>query len=183
MAIATSPRVTPEDLLNIEDRPMPELVDGELQERELGQDADSIAANLLGFLWLFLRTNPLGLLNGAQGSYRAFPDDPDKVRIPALSFTRRERIPKDGRAKGHARVALDLVVEVVSPNDTVTKLNAKINDFLAAGVPLVWVAYPETRTVQVLRSDGTGRLLKIGDILEGEDVLPGFRCEVAEIFA
>ena len=50
-------------------------------------------------------------MNGAQGSYQAFPDDPDKVRIPDVSFTRRERLPIDGPAEGHARVAPDLVVE------------------------------------------------------------------------
>jgi Uma2 family endonuclease len=76
-----------------------------------------------------------------------------------------------------------LIVEVVSPNDTVGKLNRKINDFLNAGVPLIWVAYPETKTVQVQRLDGSAKLLKIGDFLEGEDILPGFRVELTALFA
>jgi Uma2 family endonuclease len=183
MATVTQNRFTPEDLLAIRDRPMPELVDGELLEREMGQKSDSIAANFLGFIWFFLRENPIGLVNGAQGSYQVFPDDPNKVRIPDVSFTRRERLPKNGPAEGHARVAPDLVIEVTSPNDTADRLESKVYDFLAAGVALIWVAYPETKIVQVHRRDGTGQRLQMGDFLDGEDVLPGFRCEVASLFA
>ena len=183
MATVTQTRYTPEDLLSIDDRPMPELVDGELLEREMGQKSDSIAASLLIMIGVFVRDHDLGLVNGGQGSYQIFPDDPNKVRIPDVSFTRKGRLPKEGPAEGHGRVAPDLVVEVVSPNDTVTKLNKKINDFLAAGIPLIWIVFPETFTVQVHRRDGSGQLLRIGDMLNGEDVLPGFRCEVATIFA
>jgi Uma2 family endonuclease len=183
MATATQTRYTPEDLLLIDDRPMPELVNGELLEREMGQRSDSIAATCLILIGAFVREHGLGLVNGAQGSYQAFPDDPDKVRIPDVSFTRRDRVPKVGPAEGHGRVAPDLVIEVTSPNDTVGRLESKIQDFLAAGVPLIWVVYPETQVVFVQRGDGTAKRLQVGDILEGEDVLPGFRCEVAALFS
>ena len=73
---------------------------------------------MLYFVLHFVREHGLGLVNGAQGSYQAFPDDPDKVRIPYVSFTRRDRLPNDRPSKGHGRVAPDLVVEVTSPNDS-----------------------------------------------------------------
>ncbi len=183
MATVEQVRHTPEDLLKITDRPMPELVDGELLEREMGLKSDSIAATFLFFVLQFVREHGLGAVNGAQGSYQIFPDDHDKVRIPDVSFTRKERLPKDGLPEGHARFVPDLVIEVTSPNDSVKKLQAKIKDFRAAGVPLIWVAYPETKMVQVHRRDGSGQLLQVGDVLEGEDILPGFRCEVAALFA
>ena len=183
MATVIQTRYTPEDLLNIDDRPMPELVDGQLLEREMGLKSDMIAANFLAMIWNFVRASNLGQVNGGQGSYQIFPDDPDKVRIPDVSFTRRDRIPKSGPAEGHGRIAPDLVVEVTSPNDTVDRLESKINDFLAAGIRLIWVAYPETKTVLVHRKDGTAQRLQVGDVLDGEDVLPGFRCEVAALFA
>ena len=183
MATVTQTRYTPEDLLAIRDRPMPELVNGQLLEREMGQKSDSIAATFLILIGVFVREHRLGLMNGAQGSYQGFPDDPNKVRIPDVSFTRRERLPKDGPAEGHGRVAPDLVVEVTSPNDTGDYIESKINDFLAAGIPLIWVAYPETKTLLVHRKDGTANRLQVGDVLDGEDVLPGFRCEVAALFA
>jgi Uma2 family endonuclease len=183
MATVEQVRQTPEDLLAITDRPMPELVDGEFLEREMGQKSDAIASRIGRLVGNHAEAHDLGLVNGAQGSYQIFPDDPEKVRIPDVSFTRKERLPKGGPAEGHGRVAPDLIVEVTSPNDTVDRLESKINDFLAAGVPLIWVAYPESKTVMVHRRDHTGVRLFPGDVLDGENILPGFRCEVAALFA
>src|SRR4051812_9911311 len=118
MATITQTRYTPEDLLAIDDRPMPELVDGRLLEREVGQKSDAIAATMLAILWVFVRENDLGLVNGSQGGYQIFPDDPGKVRIPDVSFTRRDRLSPSGPAEGHSRIAPDLVVEVTAPNDS-----------------------------------------------------------------
>ncbi len=183
MATVTQTRHTPEDLLAIEDRPMPELVDGRLLEREMGQKSDGIGAYLIYLLITHVHPGNLGFVNGGQGSYQIFPDDPNKVRIPDVSFTRRERLP-DGRPfEGHGRVAPDLVVEVISPNDTVEKLEEKLADYEAAGIPLIWVVYPGIQAVEVIREDGTRARLKVGDVLDGEDILPGFRCEVAALFA
>jgi Uma2 family endonuclease len=182
MATVTQTQYTPEDLLSIDDRPMPELVDGQLEEREMGLKSDAIAAVILYFLAHFVRTNQLGQVNGAQGSYQIFPDDPKKVRIPDVSFTRRERIPAGGLGEGHGHVVPDLIVEVTSPNDSVKKLDRKIKDFLNVGVSLLWIVYTESQTILVLRPDGTTRRLQVGDFLEGEDVLPGFRLQVAALF-
>jgi Uma2 family endonuclease len=182
MATVTETGHTPEELLEIDDRPMPELVDGEFLEREMGQKSDSIAATCLILIGVFVREHGLGLVNGGQGSYQIFPDNPKKVRIPDVSFTRKERLPEDGPAKGHGRIAPDLVVEVISPNDLMEDVTEKIDDYLAAGIPLIWVVDPSTRTVLVFHRDGSARRLKVGEFLEGEDVLPGFRLEVASIF-
>lgn len=181
MATITPPRVTPEDLLSITDRPMPELVDGEMVERHMGQKSDLIAARILILLGSCVFSHRLGWVNGAQGSYQIFPGDPAKVRIPDGSFTRLDRLP-DGPVEGHGRVAPDLVFEVVSPNDVAEDLERKIVDFFAAGVRLIWVVHPGSQIIQVWRQDGSGRWFKDGDVLDGEDVLPGFRCEVAAIF-
>ena len=104
------------------------------------------------------------------------------MRIPDIAFTRKERVPASGPAKGHARVRPDLVVEVISPNDVADELEEKIDDFLAAGVPLIWVVSPATRSVQVYRQGGSGTRLGPDDRLDGEDVLPGFRVEVSRLF-
>lgn len=173
----------PEDLLAITDRPMPELIDGQLVERPpMGQESDLLAATLLALVWNHARQHRLGRVNGAQGSYQIFPDEPQKVRIPDVSFTREERWPATGPARGHSRVAPDLVIEVVSPHDIVADLEEKVEDFLRAGVPLIWVVSPETRTIQVHRQGGTDTRLRVGDTLDGEEVLPGFRCDLARLF-
>jgi len=183
MAIATEVRYEPEDLLKITDRPMPELIDGQLVEREpMGQKADLVAAELLRNIGNFNKAPLLGYVNGAQGSYQIFPDDPKKVRIPDVSFTPRDRVPPGGPAEGHSRVVPALVVEVVSPNDDVIKLDEKIEDFFAAGVSLIWIINPHTHTILVLRRDRSGIRLRLDDVLDGEDVLSGFRLEVATLF-
>jgi Uma2 family endonuclease len=183
MATATEVRYTPEDLLKIDDRPMPELVNGQLVERAMGQRSDEVAAVFLFFIAQFIREHKLGRFNGASAGYQIFPDDPDKVRIPDASYTRIDRLKAGVSAIGHSRIAPDLVIEVISPNDTGEAIEEKINDYFAAGVPLIWVAYPESRVVQVHRKDGSGTRLTTADTLSGEDILPGFALPIAEVFA
>jgi Uma2 family endonuclease len=183
MATATEKTYKPEDLLAITDRPMPELIDGQLVERPpIGIKSDAVAFRLGRWVGNFVETADLGVVNGAQGSYQVFPDDSKKVRIPDASFVSKDRLPPGGLPDGHSRVVPDLVIEAVSPNDTAAELDEKVEDFLRAGVPLIWVANPETRTVQVHRRGGSDTRLRAGDVLDGEDVLPGFRCEVAKLF-
>jgi Uma2 family endonuclease len=176
-------RYTPEDLLKITDRPMPELVDGQLVERNMGQKADAIASRIGRILGNYAEDRDLGLINGSQGGYQIFPDDPDRVRIPDVSFTPKGRLPQEGIAEGHSRVVPDLVVEVISPNDTAADLMVKVREYLNAGIPLVWVANPDDQSVGVYRADGSAALLGPNDTIDGGAVLPGFSCQVAVFFA
>jgi Uma2 family endonuclease len=183
MSTATQARHTPEELLSVSDRLMPELINGRIVDREpLGQRLDALVSNLLCIVGRFVDERQLGVMNGGQGSYQIFPDDPEKIRIPDFSFTHRVRLPEGGIEKGHGRVAPDLVFEMISPTDLAVDVQAKIRDFLNAGVPLIWVANPEASDVHVYRSDGTVTLLHAGDVLDGGDVLPGLRCPVADLF-
>ena len=54
--------------------------------------------------------------------------------------------------------------------------------WLRHGVRLVWVAFPDTRTVDVYRQDGTTITLFEDDVLDGDPVLPGFTLPVREVF-
>jgi Uma2 family endonuclease len=67
----------------------------------------------------------------------------------------RGKLPEDHPPQEHCRLAPDLVIEAVSPHDTASELEEKIAQWLAAGVRLVWVLYPETQRLQVHRVDGT----------------------------
>jgi Uma2 family endonuclease len=58
----------------------------------------------------------------------------------------------------------------------------KVEEYLRAGVRLVWVIYPEVHAIQVIHGDGSGYRLRTGDELSGEQVVPGFRCQVASLF-
>ena len=59
----------------------------------------------------------------------------------------------------------------------------KADEYLGAGVPLVWIVNPDTRSIEVLRADGSTARLREAHELSGEVVLPGFTCRVGELFA
>jgi Uma2 family endonuclease len=185
MATATDEKVyTPEDLLAIADRPCPDLVDGRLVERPvMGQDSSSIAVTIAALLIAYARAHLPSVVSGADGGFQIFPGHPRRVRFPDVALTRKDRLPNGQPYKGHCKTVPELIVEVISPNDNAAELSSKVADFHAAGVPLIWVVNPASRTVEVIRGGGTGgAFVREADALDGGDVLPGFQCEVAKLF-
>ena len=79
-------------------------------------------------------------------------------------------------------VAPDLVVEVVSPSDTAGDVQAKLEERLRNSAHLVWMVYPDTRSVAVYRALDDVRILTNEDQLSGDPVLPDFSCPVRDIF-
>lgn len=181
MNIIVKQRYTPEDLLKMPDGKDYELVDGQLVERKMGWESGWIGGQLYRFVAVHCAANKAGWVAPGESSYQCFPDAPDKVRRPDVSFIRADRLPQP--PKGHCPVAPDLVAEVISPNDSYEEVEEKVEEYLGAGVRLVWVINPSTRKVRVHRLKGTVTDLGEADELDGEDVLPGFRCRVGELFA
>jgi len=81
-------------------------------------------------------------------------------------------------SRGHP----DLAAEVVSPNDAFREVADKALDWLAAGARMVLVVEPADRTVTVHRATDDVSVLRDGDVLDGADVVPGFRVPIADIF-
>ncbi len=75
-----------------------------------------------------------------------------------------------------------MCVEVVSPTDVAEEIQAKIAEYLRAGVTLVWVIYPQRQQVHVYENAATIRVLNRTDELDGGIVLPGFRLPLTELF-
>ncbi len=183
MAVAVAQqRTTPEDLLTMPDGEHHELVDGELVEKNMGTESGWIGGRLVKLLSIFVDEGDLGWVFPAEASYQCFDNAPSRVRRPDVSFIRRGRLPGGRIPKGHTRIVPDLAVEVVSPNDHYSEVQEKAEEYLRAGVALVWIVDPDNRLVEVLRADGSVSRLREPAALEGEEVLPGFRCAVAEIF-
>ena len=181
-----SDRMTADEFVLRSDASMFELVDGQLQERVMANDSSAVAAELIYLLKTVVNPNRLGTVLDAEACYRCFEKtmfDQDRVRRPDVSFIARGRITSDEIRKGYFKVAPDLAVEVVSIHEDVRELDAKIGEYLAAGVKLVWVINPIAETVMIYRLDGTvARVLPDGE-LSGESVIPGFRCNAADLFA
>lgn len=108
--------------------------------------------------------------------------DPDTLRGPDVSYVSLSRIPPGGLPEAFWNLAPDLAVEVVSPSESASDIREKVRDFLAAGTPVVWVVFPSTREVLVHTADGLARTYGENDVLEHQEVRPGFSCRVAELF-
>ena len=176
-------RYTPEDLLTMPDGDRYELVNGQLVEKSMSFWASYVAARLQIRLGNFSDAKESGWVVAEGTTYQCFPDDPNRVRRADVSFIRRERMSlEQATARGHSRVGPDLAAEIVSPNDLAYDVDEKVQEWLGAGARLIWVVNPETRTVAVHRARGSGTILREQDCLDGEDVLPGFRCHVKELF-
>jgi Uma2 family endonuclease len=182
MANAVETRYKPEDLLAMPDEGRFELIGGQLVERNMGAKSSYIASRLNRLLGLVVDPGRIGLLFQSDCGFQIFPDDPNRVRYADCSFIRSGRLPGDKPPDGHCHIAPDLVIEAVSPNDTAHELEAKVQEWLQAGVRLVWVAYPDTHTIHIFRADGSTARLRKEDELTGDEVLPGFKCRVADIF-
>lgn len=173
---------TPADLLRMPEAVRFELVGGQLVERNVSQESSWIAGELYRLLANYCEATGVGWTFPADAGYQCFADDSAKVRKPDVSFVRSEVIQRHGMPAGFAAYAPDLAVEVISPHDRSEMLSEKIEEYLAAGVRLVWVVDPLARKVSVYRPDGRGVILSAEDELDGESLIPGFRCRIGDLF-
>jgi Uma2 family endonuclease len=108
--------------------------------------------------------------------------DPDTVRGPDITFFEDVTSYEDIEEK-YGETPPKVAIEVLSPNDSTGKVNRRIRDQLRFGTALVWLIDPEARNVTVYRPGKEHYVLEETEELTGEDVLPDFRCRVAEFFA
>ena len=160
-----------------------ELVKGEVRRMPpAGSEHGAVFMNIGTPLDQFVKTHSLGIVFGAETGFK-IASDPDTVRAPDLAFISRERIPAEGIPRGFWPGAPDLAVEVISPGDTYTEVEEKVSDWLSAGTRMVLVLNPRTRMVTVYTSHAKAVRLTEADTLTGGEVLPGFSCQVAALFA
>jgi Uma2 family endonuclease len=179
-ATGPTPLMTAEELEHYPDRgKQVELIRGHLLVREPpGTLHGIVAGNLTGFLGDFVRKNRLGVVSAQDTGFK-IASNPDTVRAPDVGFISRDRL-GDVKARGYAALAPDLVVEVLSPDDRPAEVLAKVADWLAGGTRLVWVIDPARAQATIHREDGTIALIPPDGVLEGDDVLPGFTCLLAD---
>jgi len=173
----------PDDLLNLPDGESYELIDGHLVEKLMGAESEFIGATILTILNNYMRAHKHGYVFGSQTGYRCFSVRKNLVRKPDVSCVLRGRFSGEVIPKGDISIPPDLAVEVVSPNDLYEAVEIKVGEYLEAGVRLVWVVCPATKSIIVRRPNKTANTLDATDSLSGEDVLPGFSCSVGEVFS
>ncbi len=107
--------------------------------------------------------------------------DPDTVRGPDVSLYSARRLPMNKSVRVYPDIPADLCVEVRSPDDTIKKLLEKADEYLRSGVKAVWIVDPKAKSVRVSTVNDT-RILKVGETVDGGELLPGFSCKVEEFF-
>ena len=175
--------MTADDLLRMPDDGMRhELIKGELRTMPPagwghGRQMIRFAASLDAYV----ESHDLGQVVAGDAGFR-LARAPDTVRAPDVAFVRRDRLPSSDELAGFYAGAPDLVVEVISPNDLYTDVDEKVAEWLEHGALLVFVVNPRRRTVTVRRPGQPARTLGMDDVLDGEDVVPGWRLPVRELF-
>jgi Uma2 family endonuclease len=160
-----------------------ELEKGELIKMSPTGGKHGILAIRLGAaLVQHVEANDLGEAFGAETGF-ILTTNPDTVRAPDAAFVSRERIPPGDFPEKFWPGAPDLAVEVISPSDTLYEVEEKIEEYLAAGVKLIWIVNPKKRTVTIYQPDIEPQTLSEADTLDGREVVPGFQYSLARLFA
>ena len=180
--MATTTLLTAEEFLAFpETLHKPELVQGEIVEMApVGGYHGDTQRKLAMLMGLHVDQGDYGALVVELGFRLAA--DPDTVRAPDVSFISAEQLRTTPLSAGFYPGYPDIAAEVVSPGDTATQLDAKVQDYLHAGTRLVWVVNPGTRGVAVHDPGGQVRVLGADDVLTGGTVLPDLRIHVSDLF-
>jgi Uma2 family endonuclease len=183
--MATKARLTAQDLWRLgEGDVRRELVDGEVIEMApVGGIHGDVSGRIYRKLAHWVDERGGGkVVVGDVGFVLNLPYDPERVRAPDVAFIATARL-ADGRLpEGFLQGAPDLAVEVLSPSDNPVDVQQKVRDYLEAGARLVWVLAPQAKSATLYRADGSARLLREQDTLEGEVVLPGLLIPLGDLF-
>jgi len=156
-----------------------ELIDGTLVEKAMGMFESATGMEIGRRIGNYLESNDIGFIAGADGTMKVRPG---RVRIPDVAYysyescegVKREAIPF---------MAPDLSIEVLSESNTLKEMEIKRRDLFGAGTRLVWEIDPEARTAEVFTGPDDSTQLGMDGVLDGADVLPGFKLPLAELFA
>jgi Uma2 family endonuclease len=183
--MTTKARLTAQDLWRLgEGDVRRELVDGEVIEMTpAGGVHGRVTSRICRRLEEHVVNHGGGeVLVGDVGFVLNLPNDPERVRAPDVAFVSTGRLPSGRLPDGFLSGPPDLAVEVLSPSDNPVDVQQKVRDYLEAGARLVWVVALQATSVTVYHPDGAARLLREGELLDGEEILQGLQIPLAEVF-
>jgi len=177
MAI-TKARMTEEEFMRLpDDGRKYELVDGEAKEVPAGHRHDAIGANVIILLGPHARGR--GILASSQAGFRMACGN---IRSPDVSFTLKERLLDGEPSEGFEGLSPDLCVEIISPSEDKEDMRRKVREYFGSGAQQVWHLFPQAHQLLIYHSPTQSALYEAEDEIDGGELLPGFRCRVAELF-
>lgn len=189
MTIAEAPALmTTEQLLALPDDGVERwLIRGQLREKPMtyrnrwhSRAMVRVAYFLEG--WREQQPEPRGSVLAGEAGVRLTldPDTTVGIDVIYISAELAARNPDDTTIIDGVPV---LAVEILSPSNTVEEIDEKLDQYLQAGVALVWIVDTRDRTVTIYRHGQEPELVNARQELGGEPELPGFRVRVADLFA
>jgi Uma2 family endonuclease len=155
-----------------------EIVAGHPEEKEIpGARHGAISTRLIIRLGGFVESNSLGIVF-TETNFNIGENE----RIPDIAFVTADRIPQEGIPECGWQSPPDMAIEVISPSDLQEKVSDKVLEYLAAGVRQVWLVSPKHRSISIFRSQTDVQIFSYDMDLVSEDLLPGFRCSMNELF-
>ena len=179
--------MTTEELLAVpEDGMDRELIRGQLREKPMTyrnpfHSEVNITVGYLLKLWVKQQPQPRGRVLGGEAGFRIRKDPDTTVGIDVAYISPELAAQTPPKARLVDGIPL-LAVEILSPSDQHEDVAEKVQEYLSAGVALVWVIDPIFRTVEVHRPGVEPEQFNARQDLTAEPHLPGFRVAVAEIF-
>lgn len=180
-------RYTVEDLWALSSRPayegkFLELIDGEIVRLKPAYAKASVISARIGVhLLLYAENVNPGYSGAAHSGYQLSEYDVLGPDAAYISKTRQPELPER-----YFTAAPELAVEVVSPTDSIKKVQRKARRYLEHGTLLVWIVYSDDETVDVCRlAEGGGMIIdEVGKdgVLEGGAALPGFALALSDLF-
>ncbi len=184
---AVMPEMTTEELLALPDNGTERwLIRGQLRERPMtvrNRVHSRIMVRVGKFLdnWLDQQPEPRGSVLCGEAGVR-LRRDPDTTVGVDVVYVSAEVAARQTDETTLIDGVPTLVVEILSPSDSLEQIDDKMDGYRQAGVPLVWVIDPHDRTVTIYRPGVGPEMVNEQQELSGEPVLPGFRVSVAQLF-
>jgi Uma2 family endonuclease len=159
-----------------------ELVKGIVKEMPMATvKHGKICTRLICFLNEYVEKADLGHVV-SNDSFVWVRKNPDTVYGGDVCFFSYERLPRGEIPEGLLEAIPELVAEVRSPSNTWTEMILKVLDYLSAGVKVVIVLNPPTKSIAVYRPDNEGDIFRNEQALVIPDLLPGFAVPVQRFF-
>lgn len=172
-------KVTVEDMYRMpRDGRKYELIKGEVKVAPAGMYHELVAAKLTIKLGVYLENHPIGQIYTSSVGFNLPSGD---LLSPDVSFVSSDRLPSGKTPEGFGNFAPDLAIEIVSPGDSLTDIEDKVDLYLSNGARVVWVINPRSGRATIYRPDQRVQVIQADEALDGDDVLPGFSCALADV--